>query len=103
MKVTVLYPHVNANVQKTKYGGLPHQPATLATGSSDKISEGDSVQLSNTVRELQQATKSEAPDGDIQAAKVQEIKRQIREGSYRIDSEKIAAKMLEDPFLSGVD
>lgn len=102
MKVTVLYPHLNANVQKARYANQPGRPAATAERSSDPSAGGDSVQLSSTVRELQQAAKA-GPAADTRTGRLGEIKRQIRDGSYRIDSEKIAARMLQDPFLNGVE
>jgi negative regulator of flagellin synthesis FlgM len=54
----------------------------------------DRVSLSPQARELLSAQRALAAIPDVRAEKVAEIKARIADGSYRIDSEKIAAEMI---------
>jgi negative regulator of flagellin synthesis FlgM len=55
----------------------------------------DRVSLSPQAKELLNAQRALAAMPDVRAEKVDEIKARIADGSYRIDSEKIAAKMIQ--------
>lgn len=57
---------------------------------------GDRVTLSPQARELLDAQRVLAAIPDVQADKVEEIKARIADGTYRIDSEQIATKMIRD-------
>jgi len=97
MKVTVLYPQLNANINKIRY---KNQPDTSSSKPSGKPVEVDRVELSTTAQEIQRVKKVCIEADDVQTDKVSEIKRQINEGTYKIESEKIARKMIQDPFLN---
>lgn len=56
----------------------------------------DRVTLSPQARELLDAQKVLAAIPDVQADKVAEIKARIADGTYRIDSEQIATKMIRE-------
>jgi negative regulator of flagellin synthesis FlgM len=57
-----------------------------------KTSSSDAVQISTKGQELSQALKSDQID---RQNKVQQLKQQIAEGSYKVDANKIAAKMMD--------
>lgn len=54
----------------------------------------DRVSLSPQARELLNAQRALAAIPDVRAETVEEIKARIADGSYRIESDKIAAKMI---------
>jgi negative regulator of flagellin synthesis FlgM len=100
MKVTVLYPQLNTDINKIRYR---NQFDTSSTKPSGKAVGGDRVELSRTAQEIQRAKKICSDAGDDHTERVSQIKQQIKEGTYRIDSEKIASKMLKDPFLNHLE
>jgi len=54
----------------------------------------DNVELTGTAKKLQQAEKLIADTGDVNEQKVAEVKLAIQNGSYRVDSEQVANKLL---------
>ena len=54
----------------------------------------DSVELTGTAKKLQQAEKLVAGTADIDEQKVAEVKLAIENGSYRVDAEQVANKLL---------
>ncbi len=56
----------------------------------------DRVTLSPRAREFNEARRTLAGIPDVRADKVDAVKNRIADGSYRIDSEKIAAKMIRE-------
>lgn len=56
----------------------------------------DRVSLSPQARELLEAQKALAAIPDVRTDKVEEIKARIADGTYRIDSDQIAAKMIRE-------
>lgn len=62
-------------------------------------SEGDTiVSLSQRSKEVQRAEKAIESESDIRSEKVQAIKDQIEQGTYKIDYEETAEKMLKAFF-----
>ena len=60
---------------------------------------GDKVALSPEAKQLQEAKKSLDSLPDVREDKVAEIKEQIEAGTYTIDGEKIAFKMIRESIL----
>ncbi len=67
-------------------------------GSSQTVKE-DKVVLSPKAKEVQEATKLIKELPDIREEKVAKLKEQVDQGTYRIDGEKIAFKMLKESIL----
>ena len=63
-------------------------------------SAGDRVALSPEAREMQRARKLLDAIPDIREDRVTEIKARIEEGTYEIDGDKIAAKMIRESILN---
>jgi negative regulator of flagellin synthesis FlgM len=71
------------------------------TGKSpDEIPNDDRVVLSSKAREIQEAKKLMSSVSDIREEKVAQIRKQIQEGTYEINEEKIAGKMLKEALLN---
>ncbi|MFK9090568.1 flagellar biosynthesis anti-sigma factor FlgM [Bacillus salipaludis] len=58
----------------------------------EKLTSSSEVKISSLGREISQAMKSEQSQ---HLNRVEEIKKQISDGNYRIDSSKVAEKLLE--------
>ena len=77
------------------------KPAKPAGGPAEQtVLKPDTVALSSKARQLQQAEKALRALPDIRTEKVAAIKSRIRNGTYAVDSEKIAAKMIKDAISS---
>lgn len=62
---------------------------------------GDSVSLSSTGQQLAKAEASLGQAPDVDSAKVDQIRNAIAKGSYQIDPERIADKMISQDELLG--
>ena len=67
---------------------------------SSEIPSEDRVELSARAKEMQEAKRIIGTIPDIREEKVAQIRKQIEEGTYQIDSKKIAEKMLTESFLN---
>lgn len=61
---------------------------------------GDNVVLSSRAREILEAKKLLEAVPDVREDKVALIKKKIEEGTYQVDEDKIAQKMLKESFLN---
>ncbi|MCP4596067.1 flagellar biosynthesis anti-sigma factor FlgM [Neptuniibacter sp.] len=57
-------------------------------------SKGDTVQLSDAAQTLQNVEKKLANTPDVDSARVERLKQEIESGSYQINAERVAEKML---------
>lgn len=73
-----------------------NQKLTKDIKTSAKTEKKDKVSLSSKAIEYQIAMKALKNAPDIRRDKVDEIKRQIEAGTYKIDSGKIVEKMFEN-------
>ncbi|MCP3922250.1 MAG: flagellar biosynthesis anti-sigma factor FlgM [Desulfobacterales bacterium] len=62
--------------------------------SKKKDAAKDTVSLSNDLKDLQLVKKAVDKSPSIRKEKVDELKSQIKNGTYKIDADKIAGKML---------
>ncbi len=75
--------------------GTPAEPAgnTPKTGNAS-ASTGDTVQLSPEAQRLQQATDKLNEQPAVDQKRVSKLKQAIADGSYQVDSKRVAAKLL---------
>jgi negative regulator of flagellin synthesis FlgM len=78
---------------KVANGGAPNAQNTTA-------GQGDTVRLSDTAQALQRSTNTQS-NADVDTDKIDRIKAAIDDGSYRIDNERIAERMLQFDKLLG--
>lgn len=81
-------------VKSTPY--VKEAAKTSAAGGTAPTAKGDKVELSAKAQELQAAREAIRKMDDVDHAKVAEIKSQIEAGTYKVDADKIAGKMLEE-------
>jgi negative regulator of flagellin synthesis FlgM len=62
----------------------------------------DTVDISDTAKRVSAAREELDRIPDVREEKVAELKKQVENGSYRVDPEKIAEKMLKDGFLNDI-
>lgn len=99
MEVTAKNLPVNIDAYITNAKGKSNMDA-----SSEKalktVNKEDTVVLSQEGREIQEAKKILSSVPDIREEKVARIKEQVENGTYQIDGEKIAVKMIKKSFIN---
>jgi negative regulator of flagellin synthesis FlgM len=85
--------YVNQVQEKDKADAAAEQP-------EQQQNKADTVALSNAAKNIQEAQKQLEAVPDVREDKVAQLKEQIENGTYEIDAEKIADKMLKDSLLN---
>jgi|SRR5690554_5893131 len=67
-------------------------PRTEAGSASGK--QADSVSLSQSARALQAVNQLDNQASEVDQARVEQLRQAIEEGSYKVDSQRLANKML---------
>lgn len=81
-------------VQNTPY--IKGAAKTESKGTATPSAKAERVELSVRARQFQAARQAIEKMDDVDHEKVARIKAQIQAGTYKVDAEKIAAKMLEE-------
>lgn len=83
------------SLQSSLTGKSGHKKSTEAISGTT----GDCVQLSTSAQDLMFARKLIKAMGDVDEKKVTLIKEQLKNGTYRVDAQKTAAKMLQESLI----
>lgn len=93
-----------------KIGPIQRTPDLPATQAKDKaakstpsVAQGDRVALSAQAREMQAARQAIRQMPEVDAEKVAKVRAQLKEGTYVVDSKKIAAKMVAESLLNDLE
>jgi negative regulator of flagellin synthesis FlgM len=86
------------SAQNTSYVKEASKASTVSTKGARTV-KGEKVELSAQARELQAAREAIKKMDDVDHVKVAEIKAQIEAGTYKVNPDKIAAKILEESLL----
>lgn len=86
---------------------IPPVATKLVTPTSKQKNEkvaqpaatGERVVLSDRAKELQAAFQAVKQMGDVDQDKVDRIKAQLKGGTYKVDAEKAADKMIEESLM----
>ena len=81
-----------------KVDSAEKRAAQKQTEAAPPLHAGDRVSLSPRARELLAARRALEVIPDVREDKIAEIKARIENGTYRIDGESIADKMIRDTF-----
>lgn len=85
----------NNNINASKIANY-YQQLKQKEEKSDKKVQNDKMQISDKAKEMIKAKKELENQPEVRTEKVTSIKEKIAEGSYKVDSRKIAAKILKD-------
>jgi negative regulator of flagellin synthesis FlgM len=85
--------YVNQVKDKDKVGPAAEQP-------EKQPAKADTVVLSDSAKKVQEAQKQLEAIPDVREDKVAQLKEQIENGTYEMDEEKIAVKMIKDMLLN---
>ena len=72
------------------------ETAQKASESPQSINKNDLVQISGKAKELEELKQIINQMPEIRTEKVEALKKEIQEGTYKVDSLKIAGKILEE-------
>ena len=102
MEITGKNPFVNVD-SYIKRADDKKEIETLSKKTSRAVASDykeDNVELSAKIRELREAKKILYSISDIRDEKVEKIKKRIENGTYQIEGEKIAVKMIRESLLN---
>jgi len=85
--------YVNQVQEKDKVDTASEQP-------EKQQAKADTVELSDTGKRIQEAHKQLESIPDIREEKVAQLKEQVENGTYEVDAEKVADKMLKEALLN---
>ena len=85
--------YVNQVQEKDKSEATSEQP-------EKQQAKADTVELSDMGKRVQEANKQLETIPDIREDKVAQLKEQVDNGTYEVDAEKVADKMLKDSLLN---
>lgn len=91
-------------------GPIQRTPDATAAQAKDKAAkvapaavQGDRVALSDQARELMAARQAIRQMPEVDAEKVAKVRAQLQNGTYVVDSQKIAAKMVTEALLNDLE
>ena len=75
-------------------GHNAYRAAQPAQGQATSRPQGDAVQFSKSVTTIRAAHAAAAQASDVRAERVSEIRSQVQEGTYQVNNQKVAEKLL---------
>jgi negative regulator of flagellin synthesis FlgM len=94
-----IYGHDQGIVKETKLKETKNKETSKgkdSTSKGAKVKGGETVVFSERAKDIQKAKEIAHTTPEVRTEKVAELKEQIENGKYRVDSKDIAEKMLKD-------
>lgn len=88
-------PATQSSLNTTKVNTQDSAQKNVSEQNSTTAVSGESVQLSNNARQLQSAVDKIADIPSVNSEKVAQLKQAVAEGSYPIDSQRVASKLID--------
>lgn len=96
---------VDANQSAVEYSGYLKQiqqqqqtPEQQAPSQAAQAAGGDTVQLSDRAREVQQAAQEVKNSPDVRTEKVEQTRMEVEKGTYKVVGAQTATDMLRETF-----
>ena len=100
MEITGNNPYARVDAYVKNIGKEKNRAQGSSTEAPKRIVSEDKVALSPEAKQIQEAKKIIDSLPDIREDKVAEIRARIEDGTYSVDSEKIASKMIKESILN---
>ena len=85
--------YVNQVQDKNKVGTPDNKP-------ENSVKKSDTVVISDAAKRVQEARNQLNDIPDVREEKVTELRNQIQNGTYQIDADKVAGKMIKEGLLN---
>lgn len=96
MKVTNSPSGVPAQIESTRAAEKTSKSNAAQSGKKAAVSSGSQVEISERAQLMNKAAETAKGAPDVRRDRVEALKAQILNGTYRIDSESVAEKLLQE-------
>lgn len=87
-------PTTTSSLSSAQSSAQDNAKKSVLEQTNKPASSGESVQLSKNARQLQSVSEKIASMPSVNSEKVAQLKQAVAEGSYQVDSQRVASKLL---------
>ncbi|MBF8745430.1 flagellar biosynthesis anti-sigma factor FlgM [Pseudomonas putida] len=88
-------PSITGGVRGSSASGNAEKTGETVEANKTASTSGESVHLSQEAQQLQQVTDKLRDQPVVNSARVAELKQAIADGSYKVDADRVASKLLD--------